>query len=97
MVIYNDFVVDAGSYSERLQHGLLKEVSGKRRARTRQEGVQWHEQRNRGRSKDVGMAKRRCDWNGEDLELRLECVCGGCERREGLGMTSEPDQAIGGT
>lgn len=33
MVIYNDFVEDAGNYSERLQHGLLKEMSGNRRPR----------------------------------------------------------------
>lgn len=63
---------------------------------TRQERVQWHEQRKWGRSKHVGTEKRQCDWNGEDPELRLDCVLGRCEHQEGLAMTGEPDQAVGG-
>lgn len=97
MVIYKDFVVDAGNYSERLQHGSLKEVSENQRARTRQERVHWHEQRKWGRSEDVGMEKRQFDWNDEDPELRLECVCVGCEYRKGLALMGELDQAIGDT
>lgn len=60
-------MVGTNSYSDRLQHGLLKEVDMTQKTRTSQEGVNGMGKENMAGTRKLGQKGDVRDLNGEDL------------------------------
>lgn len=72
MVLYSNIMVDASIHSDRIQNTGGENEN--QEVRTWQEGDDGISKRNVAGKRKLGQSGDGCGWNGEDLDLGLECV-----------------------